>query len=327
MGFFEESKKKITILLQSRINWLVFKVFVILAFFWFCLNVLLVNDWWPKILLEFCFALVVTIGVNLLVNVFSDYTQDRPKAQEYLNHVKDNLQMFGITLNDFHYTKDDYLINTILKKYSLSSGDLSSDGVYDRIYNKVTFQFLLLDPYSDAIRERAKIEKKPVNRLRLECAKTVKVMDTIIEKLFKRGLLEFDRVFQYKFYDFAPAHSVIITDDKLWVGPYLFKKPGTVTKWFQIKNFKAQNEYINEFKSIWESEKHIYTKEQLCKKSNDEKHYRELFLIAKYIPSNELDQILLEGTQISEDKLNFKFQELVDKVKRIDENNRNEKKL
>jgi len=318
MGFIEENKKKIIILLKSRINGTVVKIFLILVVIWFFLNILLVNDWWPKILLEFCFALVITIGVNLLINVFSDYTQDRPKAREYMNHVKDNLQMLGITLNDFHLTKDDFIIETILEKFSLSSENLSTNDVNDRIYNKVTFQFLLLDPYSIAMEERAKIEKKYVNILRLECVKTIKVMDEISKQLSAKRLFEFDRSFQYKFYDFAPAHSVIITDDHLWVGPYLYKKPGTITKWFELKNFKAQTEYINEFINIWDSNEHSFTKKQLCKKTDDKKTYREIFLIAKYISSKDLDEFLLEGKKIPEDTFNKQFLELIDKVKTID---------
>jgi hypothetical protein len=321
MDILEKNKKKIIILLNSRINWLVVKFFLILAIFWLIINIIFVHDWWPKILLDFCFALIVTIGVNILESVFSDYTQDRPKAREYMNHVKDNLQLIGITLNDFHLDKDEFIIKTTLEKFSLSSDNSSKEVVYDRIYHKITFQFLLLDPYSIAMKERSKIEKKPINILRLECIKTIKVMDTIIEKLSEKGLLELDRIFQYKFYDFPPAHSVIITDDHLWVGPYLFKKPGTITKWFQIKNFKAQNEYINEFVNIWESNEHSFTKEQLCKKSNEKKLYREIFLIAKYIPSKELDDILLNSEKNSEEILNKKFQELIDKAKIIDQKN------
>ena len=52
-------------------------------------------------------------------NFFGRYRIKHPIIDEYLSHVKNNLQIFGITLFDFH--RNDRVIDEMVSKFSLFS--------------------------------------------------------------------------------------------------------------------------------------------------------------------------------------------------------------
>ena len=246
-------------------------------------------------------AIFISLAVNMINYLVLDFIKERPVVDEYLNHVNNRLQILGITLNDFHQ-KNEEIIEKLKNKFhppQTSSSELA--------YGNKKFQFLLLDPFSKAFTTRADIERKNPIILMLECAKTLKHLDSIIKKLGDEGSLTENRKFEYKFYEIVPSHSLIITDDILWVGPYLVKTPGTESKWFKItSNTTAISQYINEFDLLWDgkwwnaknntSEPYSFTKTELIQNPlGPFQQYQDFFLISEYLPS----EILLSPAKTS----------------------------
>lgn len=87
--------------------------------------------------------------------------------------------------------------------------------------------------------------------------------------------------FEYRIYDHMPTHSMIITDEWLLVGPYLFGMRGYSSKWVRVTTFTALNQYYIEFEKIWNT---ATPKEQ--------KDFADIIDFAKEVPVGDLDKLL-----------------------------------
>lgn len=237
--------------------------------------------------LDFILALLVAFFVIFVEGIYESFAVEHPLAKTFLKQTDHDLKILGMTLNSLH--KEKGIVDTLALKFNEEK-------------NTYKFRFLLLNPCSAALRERGNIEKKDHNLLRIECAKSVKNLDEILEKV-KEKVQNRDGVFEYRFYNILPSHGLIITDKTGWMGPF-YNNPGTLTKWFQINNYQAYSQYDMEFEEIWNLKgkeikgKKTDSPEILCfSKEELEKKYPEtekLFLISKYIPINVFDNVLLE---------------------------------
>jgi hypothetical protein len=206
-----------------------------------------------------------------------------------------------MTLNSLH--REQKIDEKIAKKFNEGNN----------IYN---FRFLLLNPCSTALHERGKIENKDENLLRMECAKSIKNLERI-RKLVDIKTQHGKGIFEYGFYDITPSHGLILTDKTGWVGPFLYHKSGTTTKWFQINNYQAYTQYDNEFEAIWSmknkdtEDPETHEKKRICfSKEELIKFYpktENIFLISKYISLDVFDDVILQQKRIS----NGKYDELV----------------
>jgi len=226
---------------------------------------------------EVLLALFIGLLVIIVDSLISESIKNRPYFKKYLEHTNSTLRLFGFTLNDFHddKKKDDaekYYLDEIDKKFKKPG--------------EKEFQFLLLDPFSEAFIRRSEFEGKDHNILRLECAKSISNIKKLKKTFIEQNLINKNqnRIFDFRFYNYFPTHSLIITDDIAWVGPFLFQKIGTKSKWFQIKNYSALNEYIQEFNKYWDESS--YDEVTLLRDSSLERRraYNNLILIQKNMP-------------------------------------------
>lgn len=202
-------------------------------------------------------AIIVTIWViaigYLVEHFLKKHIINRPSAYSYLTTVRYELRMMGISLYNLHEDKRNA---EIIKNKFISSNsklDLFKDV---NIKARKDFRFLLIDPFSEHLIHRANDEKKCVNKLRLECFKTIKRLEEIllIEPVTRENNGS-NKIFEYRIYNCSPTHSFIMTDELLLIGPYLFGVAGYNSKWIRFTNFQAMQQYNNEFEEIWNNQK------------------------------------------------------------------------
>ena len=260
---------------------------------------------------DFIIGLMITLLISVVMASLKNVVTERPPPNKYLKYVHYDLNILGITLNDLHARKD-------------TIKDMKE--IFGKNTHTKCFRFLLLHPYSSAFDERAMIEGKSKNILRIECLKSVRSLDNLkhnIDLIRNDPIQEEKKDYykgsvEYRFYDVIPGHGMIITDETGWVGPFLYKKAGTQTKWFQILNLRAYGQYLSEFDEIWELKKNgaslrgTITKDDLLKENEG----KELFLISKHFSEELLDALLNVPKDISD----FQFSEILNIAKDIDNN-------
>jgi len=156
----------------------------------------------------------------------------RPPPHYYLPYVTGRLNIMGITLDDFH--KDGRFIDELISKSE-------TDPI------GVKYKFLMLFPLSKHLYDRESEEGKFSGELKKECDASLCYLLKLRKEVCKNPL----NSCEIKFYDIPPRRSVIITDRKIFVGPYLFGVPGIKSRWMQITNKNMFCQYSTEFDEIW----------------------------------------------------------------------------
>lgn len=213
--------------------------------------ILMFTDWheWSHLPLHFFAILSVTCLLLFLEERVSKLFIPKPQLFNYLSLTSKSFKMLGISLYRVHNDKKAYTKFIAL--------------LLDDSKPKIDLKFLLMDPDSLNLRQR-QIEEDGYDsffkdkqgnetfRLREECIETKEILSKIQKFLKKK---EINHNFNFYTYDMMPKHSmIIIDDDYVNVGPYLFNKRGIQTESIEINDEKSKKKYIEEFDFIWKQE-------------------------------------------------------------------------
>lgn len=201
-----------------------------------------VGDFFEKLVIDLTNFWLVTIVISCFFYLFETKKlnpSQRPKMKEYLPYIHTQFDILGITLNDFNDQQE--TVEELITKGML---------------NNVRYRFLLCNPDSQHLIDRAEEEGETIVGtgesakfgLKRKCKITIKNLLEIKQSIEKGHS---GSTVQIRLYDKIPRRSVIITDDKLFVGPYFYKKKGTETAWADIPNIPLKYEYIDEFNLLF----------------------------------------------------------------------------
>ena len=200
------------------------------------------GDFFEKLIIDLTNFWLVTILISYLFYRFETKKlnpSQRPKMKEYLPYIHTQFDILGITLNDFNDQQE--TVEGLIR---------------NGINNNVRYRFLLCKPDSLHLIDRAEEEGETITgtgksakfNLKKKCKITIKNLMEIKESIEKGNS---GSTVQIRLYDKIPRRSVIITDEKLFVGPYFYQKKGTETAWADIPNIPLRYEYIDEFNLLF----------------------------------------------------------------------------
>lgn len=170
--------------------------------------------------------------------IAKDKKIDPHQPGDFLAHSKNkSIKMIGINLNDFASLADERR-NEIKKWFN----------------PHCKYEFLILDPKGDFIRKRMTDE---IDEGKDRPEESIKRAQGIIEMVIS-NLNEVKKQgynITIKKYDIYPTVSmIIINENELYVGPYLFQASGTLTPWIRIeKKDGIFDKYLEHFNKIWKS--------------------------------------------------------------------------
>jgi len=183
------------------------------------------------------------------------FRESRPETEYLINNMKSELWMLGISLRNVHNKpKRERFKSLILKKISDS----------EKSKTTIKFKFLLADPDSlkDILEKREKVEDGKVeDRIVDECNKTIKILEEIKGSISVLGAKYVK--FNYGTYKdpILPTYSLIWVDGVMFVGPYLYCKPGyrapigdkqaEESPWLEVTDKKARRAFENDFEELW----------------------------------------------------------------------------
>jgi len=182
-------------------------------------------------------SVLIATGIFLIIETrFYKKRYDginRPPPNLYLDHVTSRLYLMGITLHDFRNDSD------------FTSGLMDKSNVSKRW---VDYKFLILFPLSQELSNRETEEKIPSGSLLRECKETLRDLLFVRDAVLRNNP---NNKFDIRFYNIPPRRSMIITDDPIFIGPYLYGKRGFESKWTEISNKDMYHQYLKEFGDIW----------------------------------------------------------------------------
>jgi hypothetical protein len=201
-----------------------------------------IEDFFEKLIIDLTNFWLITLVISYLYYRFETKKLNpirRPKMKEYVPYIHSQFDISGISLNDFNIQQD-------------AVEELIRNG----INNNVRYRFLLCNPKSQHLLQRAEEEGEKIVgtgdsasfTLKRKCKNTIKNLMEI-KKSIEKGNSE--SIVQIRIHDKIPRRSVIITDEKLFVGPYFYQKKGTETAWADIPNIPLRYEYIDEFNILF----------------------------------------------------------------------------
>jgi len=220
------------------------------------LKFLSLNDW-SHLPLHFFAIFSTTCLLLYLERKAAQLFKPKPQIFDYLSITKKSFKILGISLFRIHKDPKAY---TKFITY-----------LFDDHNPKIDLKFLLMNPDSPNLKQRQIEEDGPesisldeegkeIFRLKTECLETIKKL-TNIQKFLKDKSI--NQNFNFYTYNMMPKHSmIIIDDDYVNVGPYLFKKRGIQTDSIEIDDEKSKKEYIEEFDSIWNQEEKANVKKK-----------------------------------------------------------------
>lgn len=183
------------------------------------------------------------------------FRENRPETEYLINNMKSELRMLGISLRNVqNEPKRERFKSLILKKISDS----------EKSKTNIKFKFLLADPDSlkDILEKREKVEDGKIeDRIVGECNRTIEILEGIKGSISVLGAkyVEFD-CGTYKD-PILPTYSLIWVDEVMFVGPYLYCKPGyrapigdkqtEESPWLEVTDKKARRAFENDFKELW----------------------------------------------------------------------------